>query len=207
MDARRRTLAMATLALLVGGSVSFVLTPSRVRAQTAPSADPDWPPAVEALITSRCVSCHGIDLIAQQRIERADWISEVAKMRRWGATLTDDEARVLADGLAASLPANLPDPVFEHGPADEAVRSVAPQPLPWDPGTAEYGHALYNLHCATCHGADARGGRGPALVGRVIAQRPLDFDRVVRAGRHEMPAFARLLTERGIANVFAWIAR
>lgn len=208
MSSPLNSFAMSAAGFLVTGAVAFVVTPARSSAHASPTETPDWPAAIEPLVRSRCTSCHGSNLIAQQRIQRDDWVLEVAKMRRWGATLTDDEARTLADGLAALLPPSMPDPTFERIEADEATQSSLPQLLPWEqPGTPEYGHALFVLHCASCHGPEARGARGPALVGRVIAQRPLDFDRVVRGGRNDMPAFATVLTARGIANVYAWIAQ
>ena len=146
--------------------------------------EPAWSAPIEGLVRTRCTSCHAVDLIEQQRITSDDWVSEVAKMRRWGATLSDDEARTLAAGLSAAMPPDARDYAFERIEPEEALARVGPQSPPWEiAGNAEYGHALFTVHCAQCHGPEARGVRGPGLVGRVIAQRPRDFDRIVRAGR------------------------
>lgn len=48
----------------------------------------------------RCLTCHGGDLIAQQRLSRNDWSRELEKMMAWGAQLTGGERRLLLDYLA-----------------------------------------------------------------------------------------------------------
>ena len=50
---------------------------------------PDGPDA--GLVRARCLTCHGADLIVQQRLTQIGWDREVTKMVRWGAPVTDAE--------------------------------------------------------------------------------------------------------------------
>jgi len=47
-----------------------------------------------------CLSCHGSDLVEQQRLSRTGWVREVDKMVRWGATVSETDKGALADHLA-----------------------------------------------------------------------------------------------------------
>ena len=61
-----------------------------VAAQERPSA------AGEELLRTRCQTCHGADLIRQQRLSRDGWTREIDKMIGWGAVLSPgDKAAVL----------------------------------------------------------------------------------------------------------------
>lgn len=68
---------------------------------------PTWRPSDgvtaegERLYRAACLSCHGEDLSAQQRLTRAGWIREIDKMVRWGAVVTDAQKAPLADFLTA----------------------------------------------------------------------------------------------------------
>ena len=48
-----------------------------------------------------CLVCHGESPISQQRLSRAQWDAEVAKMERWGAVVKPDQRSALVDYLAA----------------------------------------------------------------------------------------------------------
>lgn len=50
------------------------------------------------------------------------------------------------------------------------------------------GQALYQAHCAFCHGAEGQGGTGPRLKGNPILGAPEAFREVVLRGRGAMPA-------------------
>ena len=52
------------------------------------------------LAQTRCVICHSEDLVAQQRLSRAQWNATVSKMVRWGAPLSASEQKVLVEYLA-----------------------------------------------------------------------------------------------------------
>ena len=67
----------------------------------APSHAGAAAPAPGASIFDRaCLSCHGADLVQQQRLSRAGWVREVDKMVRWGAIVSETDKDTLADYLA-----------------------------------------------------------------------------------------------------------
>ena len=47
-----------------------------------------------------CVGCHGEDIIAGQRLTRAQWEREIDKMVRWGAAVKPEERPAMIDFLA-----------------------------------------------------------------------------------------------------------
>lgn len=55
--------------------------------------------AGKATLEQRCLSCHGVDLVEQQRLDRAGWGRELDKMVRWGASIPAAER----DGLTTYL--------------------------------------------------------------------------------------------------------
>ena len=59
-----------------------------------------------ALLTSRCLSCHDVELIAQQRLDAAGWGREVDKMIGWGAPVTGAERERLIADLVRLFPAH-----------------------------------------------------------------------------------------------------
>ena len=68
--------------------------------QSAPAAA-DLPAGNGAdLVRARCLTCHGTDLIRQQRLSRDGWGREVDKMLGWGAILADAEKARVVDYLA-----------------------------------------------------------------------------------------------------------
>ena len=54
------------------------------------------------ILQAKCVSCHQVDLIRQQRLTKGGWQREVDKMIRWGATMTDGDRDLLVEYLASS---------------------------------------------------------------------------------------------------------
>ncbi len=81
-------------------------------------------------VRARCISCHGLELIVQQRLTREGWLREVEKMTSWGAVIAPGEQDALLDYLAASFG------VEPTGTAD---------------GTTSKGAALLQARCQTCH--------------------------------------------------------
>jgi mono/diheme cytochrome c family protein len=66
------------------------------------------------------------------------------------------------------------------------------------------GEQLFRANCASCHGADGRGGFGPQLAGGVaVRDFPNENDQIafVAKGRGSMPAFAGVLTPAQIRQV------
>jgi cytochrome c5 len=66
----------------------------------------------------RCLTCHGGDLIAQQRLARDAWGREIDKMMGWGARVTEPERLVLLEYLATHFGATGPQPVRNPAGAD-----------------------------------------------------------------------------------------
>jgi mono/diheme cytochrome c family protein len=67
------------------------------RADTRPERGTD-------IFQSRCLGCHSVDIIGQQRLGRGGWVREVDKMIRWGAAVREDERDVLVDHLTTRFP-------------------------------------------------------------------------------------------------------
>jgi mono/diheme cytochrome c family protein len=57
--------------------------------------------AGEATFKTACLTCHGDDLSAQQRLTAAGWGREIDKMVRWGATVSAEEKPALVAYLAS----------------------------------------------------------------------------------------------------------
>jgi mono/diheme cytochrome c family protein len=94
--------------------------------------------------------------------------------------------------------------------ANVLVRAQYPARPPVDPGILERGKALYSVHCAFCHGSDARGGDGggPNLLRSqlVLSDRNGELiGNVVRDGRPAtgMPPIA--LTTQQISDIADFI--
>ena len=51
----------------------------------------------------RCVGCHGVDIVAQQRLASAAWDREIDKMTRWGANVSSDEKKELVEYLSTQF--------------------------------------------------------------------------------------------------------
>jgi mono/diheme cytochrome c family protein len=81
-------------------------------------------------VRARCISCHGIELIIQQRLTREGWLREVEKMTSWGALVAPGEQDALLDFLVASF-------------GIEPTRTAE--------GTTSEGAALLQARCQTCH--------------------------------------------------------
>lgn len=87
-----------------------------------------------ALVRTRCVTCHGADLIVQQRLTQVGWDREVTKMVRWGAPVTDAERAPIVAYLTRSFGLQ---PAVSHD-----ARQVAA------------GEAIYKEACRQCHEDD-----------------------------------------------------
>ncbi len=111
--------------VLVLAVVSFV----SLRAQ-----QPLPPGAGADIIKTRCVSCHGTDLIAAQRLNIAGWGRELDKMARWSATLLPEQREALIPYLAEHFGIR---PALSHAPA-----------------AATDGEATFKRACLSCHGTD-----------------------------------------------------
>ena len=105
----------------------LALATGTIRAQELPAG-----PGKET-VTTRCLTCHESDLIAQQRLSRAGWGRELDKMIRWGAVVEAIEREPLLDYLSAHF---TPKPVPSHIVATAGTE------------------AIYKRACYTCHEDD-----------------------------------------------------
>jgi mono/diheme cytochrome c family protein len=80
-----------------------------------------------------CLTCHGTDLIEQQRLGASAWAREVDKMTRWGAPVSPERK----DALVAELSAR-------YGPTSTAQRATP----------HESGAEVFSRACLVCHGAE-----------------------------------------------------
>jgi len=69
----------------------------------------------------------------------------------------------------------------------------------------ENGREVYAEHCAQCHGERLTAtGAGPDLK-LLRADRQAHFDQMVRDGKGQMPAFAGMITDEEIAQIWAYV--
>lgn len=159
----------------------------------------------EGLIAARCGVCHSTDLITQQRLPRAKWEATVAKMRHWGAELSDEDAAALVEYVSGrydpSAPATLAPALSAPTQAPAAVPAAADRPT----GVPRRGAKLFATTCQACHGDKAVGGAGPKLSGNPILREGDRFWDTVLHGRGGMPAWSALLKPQDIADIHAWL--
>jgi sulfite dehydrogenase (cytochrome) subunit B len=96
--ARRAVLIAAALTELMGVGRTLYAAPPEELTQLKDGAGRE-------LTVSRCIVCHSLEYIPSNApaMDRAGWQKSIQKMReRFGAPLTDDEAREVLDYLAAS---------------------------------------------------------------------------------------------------------
>jgi len=83
--------------------------------------------------------------------------------------------------------------LVDGGPGVAAAKSVD-----------DLGREVYELRCASCHGATGGGGVGPALNNGILVQKypdPADHKAIVVNGRAAMPSFAAVLSSEEINAV------
>lgn len=100
----RRTTALGLLILAFAAPAAWAAVPGDIGEPSAPPLT--WPAGPgKVLVETRCLFCHHGELIAAQRLTRAQWDKEVEKMAKWGAPLSAAERQVLAAYLAKHYPA------------------------------------------------------------------------------------------------------
>lgn len=156
-------------------------------------------------VATLCTSCHGTDLVAQQRLTAAQWEATIDKMIAWGAQADDELKAELVPYLAATFG---PDAGPFEPPrisATAAREAVEAQPDgPFADGDADRGRTLYEADCAGCHAADGHGDLGPNLVDESFLDRAAEFATVVRDGRGEMMP-GRPMDDADVAAVLAFL--
>ncbi len=194
-----RWLTLSVLMVLVGLI--------RGHAQPATTLDKEVSARGEGLVLARCGMCHSTDLITQQRLPQAKWEATVAKMRHWGAELSDEEAGILITYLSGRYNPATPDvmPPDSEPATPFRVGEVPPDAALRPPGNARRGHQLFSNSCQACHGERASGGAGPKLSGNPILGEDDRFWDTVLHGRNAMPAWGAVLKAQEIADIHAWL--
>ena len=122
-----------TMSFLITGAVLWLIV-SALQTEIAYSAQIDRPTAAafplgtgSDVARTRCLTCHGADLVVQQRLPPDGWSRELDKMVAWGAVLTEAERLVLLNYLATHF-----------AQTQSAMRDLA-------------GDALVKARCEVCH--------------------------------------------------------
>lgn len=68
------------------------------------------------LINAQCRVCHAVEYLTQQRLTEASWLKTIAKMRKFGAALDDQQAAALAKFAATYWNPDLPGRQFKLAP-------------------------------------------------------------------------------------------
>lgn len=159
---RVRDAALATLALLAAAGAAG----AQVRLPSSPGVE---------VLQQRCLGCHEADLVAAQRLTQTGWEREVAKMERWGATLTDGQRSALVGYLTREFGLR---PAVSH-----------------DEGAVAAGEAVFKEACRTCHDDDLAAQQRLTAAGW-----GREVDKMVRWGAkvsaEEKPALVAFLTSR-----------
>jgi competence protein ComEA len=97
--------------VLMCGVAAFVVTAGlSVGAQNpqSPSANDDhqnFPPGEGRELTIKvCSTCHSVDILAEQQLDRDGWKETVAQMASMGADATDEQLNQIVEYLAKAFP-------------------------------------------------------------------------------------------------------
>lgn len=63
-----------------------------------------------AVVLGKCIICHTVDYVTQQRLTPGQWQKTVEKMRKFGSPLTDDEVKLVSGYLGRYWTVDLPEP-------------------------------------------------------------------------------------------------
>ena len=72
----------------------------------------------------RCVTCHGVDIIRQQRLSPSAWAREVEKMIGWGAVVGASEREDIVKYLGAEFGVTTEAPTASDGKEDPGAALV-----------------------------------------------------------------------------------
>src|SRR5262249_32137908 len=202
MNTRMRILVLFTSLGMMG--LAVVTAAQNGKSQSPSSA---LVHRAEGLILARCSVCHSPDLIYQQRLGKDRWEATVEKMMRWGAEISNEEANLLVQYLAARYHPQAPDqlPPFESELGKMEPLSQETMEASTYTGVARRGASLYSHNCQACHGAEGVGGVGPKLAKNQILTREDLFWETVLHGRGQMPAWGSVLNQQEIADIHAWL--
>jgi mono/diheme cytochrome c family protein len=190
--------------------------PAAIPQAPAPAAretPPAPPPPVEPLgdqeaaelYATACTSCHTDGFVRGSRISEKGWNAEMAKMRKWGAPVEEEQAARFAAWLARKYPVAEAAPEDPRMSAADARATAAARPDRGPRGDAAHGKEVYAQSCASCHGAGALGtGGGPSLVENPVLHQRDRFALLVHEGKGRMPGYGDLKPE-DVANLLAFL--
>jgi len=159
-------------------------TPVAAKASTSMAA-----PSAEALVALDCLPCHDKLMLEQQRLTAKQWGAVVKKMQGWGSQLAPDDIDQVVTYLSNQYPATGPEYIVPSVPITEVAARFGVSPDgPFGGGDARRGEMLFKETCVVCHGPEAKGAIGVALVNRLILQQPAEFAAIIRKGRGRMVA-------------------
>lgn len=197
----------AALAAVLGYSRTPSIA-SMFQDQDADSESSERAAIAKQTFRDNCLMCHGEELTTSQRLTTKQWAAEVDKMVGWGAPVPPEQKQPLVEYLANHYSERTAPAPVERAALAEASAALRPEPglLPGSIESRSRGNVLYAANCATCHGADGRGGDlGTNLVGRPVLYQPQEFVRVVRQGVRRMPGFAAALNRAQVAQILDWL--
>lgn len=221
----RALVAAALLAACSSGKVERSGAPaSAATRETPPAASPAPAPLVKEtpaaapapveplgnqegteLFETACTSCHTNGFVEGSRISEKGWNGEVAKMRKWGALVDEEQAAPFAAWLARKFPAAEAAPEAPTMSAASALATIRAHPDRGPRGDAERGKEVFARACASCHGAGALGtGGGPSLLENPVLRQGDRVALLVRKGQGRMPGFNDLKAE-DVANLLAFL--
>jgi quinohemoprotein ethanol dehydrogenase len=67
------------------------------------------------------------------------------------------------------------------------------------------GEALYDEHCATCHGEKLRNPGGMPDLRNLRPDQRAQFDQIVRKGKGQMPASEGILNDKQLEQLWAYV--
>jgi quinoprotein glucose dehydrogenase len=153
-----------------------------------------------------CSTCHGLDVVTNQRLTPQEWNNVVQTMSAKGAAATPAELNLIQSYLAHAFPR--PGGKQNQGGGQEGVqqqndKNTTPAQraeatrvflglgaVP-DKIAAARGQQLFIRNCAFCHGQQARGAAGPSLI---TSEQVLADDH----GEHLTPFLRKGLPDKGM---------
>lgn len=159
-------------------------------------------------IGQNCLTCHGMDMLAQQRLKPNQWAAVLKKMQSWGALITADQSDLLLAYLVQTYPAELADQTPPTITADAAHLTLqALDDGPFVANDPQRGATIYSQKCMACHGNQGEGASlGVRLIDRPLLDQAPYFAKTVRSGRALMPAFADL-SDLDVGALLAFLRR
>jgi len=141
-----------------------------------------------------------VALVGDAAAGRVPGLIAAARARLGGAVPAPAASAAAAEAAAATPPLDAAAGLA-LGPTAAAAALDDPQRL------LQVGDALFQAHCAVCHGATGLGGAGPALVGNARAANEGNVRSLVRFGRGVMPGFGAVLGESEIEVLVRWVGQ